>query len=61
MGEIQRETSIAKAAGRPKSPGRSLERRSFELVFGGLGAIAALQLISPTVIVLITSLPVRIR
>ena len=53
--EIRREARVGKAAGRPKSPGWSLERRSFELVFGGLGAIAALQLISPTVIVLITS------
>jgi putative spermidine/putrescine transport system permease protein len=34
----------------------SLERRSFHLVIGGLGLIAALLLISPTVIVLITSL-----
>jgi putative spermidine/putrescine transport system permease protein len=31
------------------------ERRSFELVFGVLGAIAAIQLVAPTLIVLITS------
>jgi len=51
-----REWRMTKGTGRSKSPGWSLERRSFQLVFGGLGAIAALQLISPTVIVLITSL-----
>lgn len=40
------------------SPDRSmgLERASFRLVFGALGALAVLLLLSPTVIVLVTSL-----
>jgi putative spermidine/putrescine transport system permease protein len=46
---------VADPARASASLGHALERRSFALVFGLLGALAVLLLLAPTVIVLVTS------